>query len=262
MSDALKNVKVVITRAKGQADEFANVLAAAGAQTIYFPTIEFRAPDDLGAVTDAVSRINSYDWVIFTSANGVRFFFELLHRFGKDDRALTGVSTGVVGPKTAAALKEYGVSIDLVPEDYRAEGLISGLVEAGLTGKRILIPRALIGREVLPVTLREHGADVTVAPVYETTSPADMDTDGLLRVIGDGADTVLTFTSGSTAKNFFAAFSDGQLHRFIGKAKIAALSPVTKKVVEKMGYSVDIVPAVYTAKDLAEAIINDLCTYV
>jgi uroporphyrinogen III methyltransferase/synthase len=170
--------------------------------------------------------------------------------------AIENVKVGVVGPVTAAALKKTGVAIDLVPDNYRAEGLISELVKIGVDGKKILLPRAIIGREVLPVALRKNGAKVTVATVYKTVAPRNADASGLLKIFADGGEIVLTFTSGSTVKNFFKMFTKEQTESFIDKVKIAAISPVTADIVERMGFHVDIIPKVYTAKDLADSIIN------
>ena len=251
---SLDNVKVVVTRAKEQADEFAAYLEDAGAEIIYFPTIEFIDPDDTSVIDSAINSLDSYDWIIFTSVNAVRFFFKRLEHHSLDAGAIEGIKVGVVGPKTASVLKNIDVAIDLVPEDYRAEGLISGLTKTGIAGKKILLPRAFVGREVLPVTLRKNGADLTVAPIYKTVAPSDADVPGLMKIFAGGGEIVLTFTSGSTVKNFFKMFTKEQIESFIDRVKIAAISPVTANIVKRMGYHVDIVPKIYTGKDLADAI--------
>jgi uroporphyrinogen III methyltransferase/synthase len=262
MDTPFNNVKVVVTRAKRQAGEFAGLLEGAGAKVVYFPTIEFKEPDDLSVVDNAIQKLgadkSAYDWIIFTSANGVDSFFDRLRFHSKDVSTISAIKVGVVGPKTAYTLKKMGIKIDIVPEDYRAEGLIKSLLEKGVSGKKILIPRALIGREILPDTLRENGAEVTVAPVYETVTPCNADAEGLLRILDKKSSIIISFTSGSTVKNFFALFDDKQIKNLKSRVKIAVLSPVTAEVVKKFGFNVDIMPDMYTAKDLAVSIIQAL----
>jgi uroporphyrinogen III methyltransferase/synthase len=258
MEKPLDGVKVVVTRAKGQAESFASLLEDRGAKVILFPTIEFKEPDDLTAIDDALNRLSddktAFDWIIFTSANGVKFFFKRLNELKKDGSVLSSLRIGVVGPKTADSLKKRGVEIDLVPPDYRAEGLIKELIDAGISGKKVLIPRALVGRCILPDTLRSYGADVTMAPVYETVTPKTADKTYLINTVLNDGDIILTFTSGSTAKNFFALFTKEEVNGFIDKVKIAVISPVTGEIINELGYDVDIVPNTYTTDDLADEI--------
>ncbi len=252
----LNNVKVVVTRAQQQAGDFASLLENEGAKIIYFPTIEFKEPDDMSVIDNAIDNLESYDWIIFTSVNAVRFFFRRMRVFLKNVTDIKNMKIGVIGPRTADVLKKMGVNIDIVPDEYRAEGLINNLLKVGVSGKKVLIPRALIGREIIPDTLSDNGADVVVAPVYFTKPPNGLDAATLLNAFANNSKIILTFTSGSTVKNFFAIFSDEQLETFIDKVKIAALSPVTGEVLERLGHSVDIMPESYTSKDLAEAIVE------
>ena len=260
MHRPLDNVKIVVTRAHEQAGEFAALLEDNGATVIFFPTIEFREPADLSVIDDAINDLSkdngAFDWVIFTSANGVKFFMKRLEALSLDLSVISQAKVGSVGPKTAALLKRHGVQVDLIPRDFRAEGLISDLQKVGISDNNILIPRALVGRNILPDTLRENGANVTLAPVYETVAPEGIDKAALVKDFDDGGEVILTFTSGSTVKNFFALFSDEEIKGFIDKVRIAVISPVTADVVKKSGYIVDIMPETYTAKDLADAIIN------
>ena len=260
MNKPLSNVKVVVTRAKEQAVEFADILKKMGAEVIFFPTIKFEEPDNLTIVNKAIQSLsdnkNAYDWLIFTSANGVRFFFKRVKALGKEKSVLSNLKVGVVGPKTAEILREEGVHIDLIPKDYSAEGLISGLLREGISGKKILIPRARYGREILPGTLRANGAKVTLISVYRTVAPDGIDKGDILKATNDDSKVILTFTSGSTVKNFFKLFDEKEKKFLKNKAKIAVISPVTAKAVEKMKFHVDIVPKVFTTKDLADEIAN------
>ncbi|MFC1855080.1 uroporphyrinogen-III synthase [Thermodesulfobacteriota bacterium] len=260
MNSRLTNVRAVVTRAKDQAEAFSSLLEGAGIKVIHFPTIEFSEPDDLSAINGAIDDLkknkNAFAWIIFTSANGVKFFMKRLTALGADNSLLDSVRVAVVGPKTKEALEKLGVRVDLVPKDFRAEGLLESLFEEGVKGKRILIPRALYGRAVLIDTLENNGADVTLAPVYETVTPKGMNKDDILSKLDEGLELVLTFTSGSTVRNFLALFDESEREKIKESIKIAVISPVTKGVLDKAGYSVDIMPEVYTANNLANAILE------
>lgn len=252
----LEGVNIVVTRARQQAGEFVDLLNIAGANVIYFPTIEFKEPEDLSIIDDAIKNLTRYNWIIFTSANGVRFFFKRFSELSKSTNEFKVIKVGVVGPKTSEALHNVGIRVDLVPKDYRAEGLIKELLKAGVEGNKILIPRALVGRDILPDTLCKFGAQVTVAPIYETISPSGLDTENLMKEIYEGNETILTFTSGSTVINFFNSFDDEQIARMKEKVKVAVISPITADAVMQLGFKVDIIPQVFTAKHLVEAIIE------
>ena len=153
-----------MTQAKEQAGELAARLAAYGAEPIEAPTIEIVPPFDWAPVDQAISEIGTYDWIIFTSVNGVsRFMIRLLAR-GRDSRCLAGRRLCCIGPRTAEELEKFGVRADVVPEEYQAEGVVATLNRRDVKETRILIPRAEVARELLPDELRAAGAHVDVDP--------------------------------------------------------------------------------------------------
>jgi len=164
--------RVVVTRAREQQSDFAELLEGYGAEVIRCPTIAFLPPEDWKALDQSLERIGSYDWVIFTSANGVRSFVGRLREKKGDLGALHGVRVATIGPATAATLEEAGLRPDLVPDEYRAEAILEAL-DRDLRGMRFFIPRAAEAREVLPAGLRERGAHVDVVAVYRTVQVAD-----------------------------------------------------------------------------------------
>src|SRR6187399_3015236 len=193
--------RIVLTRAQEQAREFSQLLAAYGAEPVEVPTIQIVPPASWQAIDDAVSRLNTYQWLIFTSVNGVKPFMERLHMGRKDARALANLRLCAIGPRTAQELGAYGLTPDVVPSEYQAEGVIASLTQMGIQGSHILIPRAEVAREILPEQLREHGATVDVIPVYRTIAPA-VDVASLTQLFHEGQVAVVTFTSSSTVRNF------------------------------------------------------------
>ena len=156
----LAGTTVVVTRSRAQAGALSGRLAELGATVVEFPVIKLVDPEDWTPVDTAIEGLSSYDWIVFTSANAVERFFERLWARERDARALAGSSVAAVGPATAARCMDFGIRPDYVPEDFRAEGLLDGFIERGVSaGSRVRPPRALEGREVLPDTLRERGAD-------------------------------------------------------------------------------------------------------
>ena len=247
--------KVLITRALDQAGDFAALLEEGGLFPLTFPTIEFSPPEDIERVTKALQEISSFDWVLLTSANGVKFFIENLEKSGLSVLQLKNIKICAVGPKTAEAAQESGLTIDLVPQDYRAEGVLHAFAAAGIEGKKILFPRAEEGRDVLPEGLEKMGASVELVPVYRTIRPEGKDA-GLKAILEGGVD-VVTFTSGSTVRNFLSILGDGNKHLLDG-VKIACISEVTAQTAMSLGIQTDILPEQNTARSLAEAIIKHL----
>ncbi len=243
---------VVVTRAREQASELANMLQDLGACVYQFPTIDIQALDDYGAVEEAIFGLAHYDWLVFTSVNGVKYFWKTLAETGLDTRVLGGISVAAIGPATAAALADKGVKADFVPDKYVAENVVSGLLERGVQGARVLIPRAKEAREVLPEELRKAGAQVDVLPVYET-KPSNEGRDEVLENIKQGAIHCVTFASSSTVENFFTAV-DPQTLKDNPQVKLACIGPVTAQTLEKHGFAPDIQPEDYTIPALVEAV--------
>ena len=246
---------VVITRTRNQARSLAEPLEALGAEVLVMPVIEVTDPPDPSAVDEAIGRLATYDWVVLTSTNAVDRFFARLVFVDRSAEALSHVKIAAVGKSTAAHLKEKGVTPDLVPEDARAEGLASDFRARGVgRGRRVLIPRALVAREVLPDELRDLGVEVDVVPVYQTV-PVAPDPAVLDRLRAGTVDAV-TFTSGAIARAFVSALHGAGLdpEAVLDGVAIASIGPVTTHDVERLGLETAIEAPVATMAALAEAV--------
>ncbi|MEK9628651.1 MAG: uroporphyrinogen-III C-methyltransferase [Nitrospinota bacterium] len=241
---------VVVTRKGDQAESMIDRLRELGAEPFFFPVIETVAPDDWTPLDNALNNLSTYDGLVFTSVNGVRFFFQRLKEIQQDIRNLKGVKIYTIGPKTAEAVRELGMGVDVVPDEFVAESLIESIKD--MKGKRFLIPRATVAREILPEKLREMGAEVDVAPAYKTILP-ESKSDALEKRLKEGNVDVLTFTSSSTVKNFLALTGDHLLPE-IKKTQIACIGPITAKTAEDAGLTVNILPKEYTVTSLLDAI--------
>lgn len=246
--------RIVITRALAQAGTLAAALEARGAEAWEFPTIEIVPPADPGPLEKAAAEVGSYDWLIFTSANGVKAFLERLFARGKDGRSLSGVKIGVIGEATARALREWGLQADLVPEDYRAEGLLAALEGEEMAGKRVLLPRAEVVRPVLARGLRERGAAVDEVVAYRTVPPKTQSA-ALRSLLEDGRVDAITFTSSSTVRNFYAVFGEETPSLLRGVA-VASIGPVTSETARELGLTVSIEASTSTVPGLVEAIVK------
>ena len=244
---------VVVTRAREQASELKSILAELGAQCIEFPTIAIEPPPSWEPLDAAINSIATYGWVIFTSVNGVRFFMERLRLTGRDVRDLHGARLAAIGPKTAEALEQYGLRPDLVPNEYRAESILEGLSGEEINGKRILLPRAMAARDVLPETLRQWGAQVDVVPAYQTVLPRERSTE-MMEHLRSGKIDCLTFTSSSTVSNFFSLFEQSAILPLLKHVCIACIGPITAKTAEEHGLYVDVMPSEYTITGLVQAL--------
>jgi uroporphyrinogen III methyltransferase/synthase len=246
---------VVVTRAREQASELAVRLRELGACVIQFPTIAIRELSDYSEVESEILALQSWDWIVFTSVNGVKHFFRQLGEIGLDARVFGGLDVAAIGPATADALRERGINPDFVPDKYVAEHVVEGLLEKGVKGKRVLIPRAKVAREVLPEQLAEAGAEVKVLPVYETVL-AEENADKLEEKLAEGEVHYVTFTSSSTVENFFTLLAPEVLKRYEGAVKLAAIGPVTAKTLEGFGFTADIQPEDYTIPGLVAALVE------
>ncbi len=191
--------------------------------------------------------------MVFTSINGVRFFFQRLEEQGEDVRALRGLKIGAIGPKTAAGLAERGLRLDLVPSEYRAEAVIDALGEKEVRGKKFLLPRAAKAREILPEKLAEMGGHVDVVPAYETIRPPGK-SEEVRHLLRNGGIACITFTSSSTVENFAAMFPGEDLPSLVGDAAVACIGPITAETARRHGLKVDIIPAEYTIEALTAEI--------
>jgi uroporphyrinogen III methyltransferase/synthase len=250
--------KIIVTRTREQASELVAGLEEFGANCLEYSTIHIKPVDSYDILDSELERLNEYHWILFTSLNGVKYFFEHLYSKGMDARDLKGTDLAVVGKSTADFLLGYGLNADLIPSTFTGEGLAESLLDQGIEGRNILIPRALHGREILPETLRGAGAQVTIAPVYENC-PADGDKESLREELLNGGVEMITFTSSSTVRNFLTmldAKDQEELQTILEGIKIAAIGPITAKTVTDNGLQVDVQPKEYTISGLIQSIVD------
>lgn len=246
---------VVVTRAREQASGLAQELGRLGADVIQCPTIEISPLPDYAELDAAIARLSEYAWLIFTSVNGVRWFWKRLEAAGKDSRALGLCRVAAIGPATAEALEARGIRPDFIPERYVAEGVVEGLLARGkVDGVRMLLPRAAKAREVLPDELRKAGARVDVISAYETI-PAATRKDEVLERIQAGTLDCITFGSSSTVENFLSLIPAETL-RAHPDVRLAAIGPVTAKTLEAHGLPCHIMPEEYTIPALVQALVS------
>ncbi len=250
--------KIIVTRTREQASELVVGLEDFGANCLEYSTIHIKPVANYNILDNELERLNEYHWILFTSLNGVKYFFDHLYSIGMDARDLKGTDLAVVGKSTADFLLNYGLNADLIPSTFTGEGLAESLLDQGVEGRNILIPRALQAREILPETLRGAGAQVTVAPVYENC-PAAGDKESLREELKNGEVEMVTFTSSSTVRNFLAmidAENQEELQQLLSGIKIAAIGPITAKTITDNGLQVDVQPKEYTIAGLIEAIVD------
>ncbi len=249
--------RMVVTRTREQASDLVAKLEEYGAECFEYSTIHIEPVDDYSLLDQAIARIGEYQWLLFTSLNAVTYFFGRLALLGHDSRSLVGPKIAVVGKATAEELMKYGVKADLIPEKFTGEGLAEALLQTQVGGNRILLPRALRASEILPETLSDAGATVTIAPTYRNIPPQGRK-DELRDQLQDGLIDLVTFTSSSTVTNFLTMIDAGsteELHQLLDKVKIAAIGPVTAETIRKHGLHVDIQPQRYTINDMVQAIV-------
>lgn len=256
--------KIIVTRSREQASDFSSLLEKYGAEPIEFPTIETVAPKDWKEVDRAIKNLSKpvpagskqgYDWAIFTSVNGVKYFVERLKKHGKDIRELKGINICAIGPATAKAIEDLGIRVDLVPKEYRAEAIIEGLGKNKIKGRRFLLPRALKAREVLPEEIKRLGGKVDVVSAYRTIKPKEK-TDDIRKMFQEKKFDVVTFTSSSTVENFVSMFKKGETAGLLQDVAVASIGPITRDTASTLGIKTNIMPEKYTIPALTEAIVQ------
>jgi uroporphyrinogen III methyltransferase/synthase len=249
--------RVLVTRPREQAPELCDLLVAMGAEPIEAPMIRIMPPDDPAPLSRAAAQPDAYDWIIFSSANAVEAFMGSLLVGDRDLRALKGPQLCAVGAGTAQRLAKYGIKVDLVPQEFRGEGVVAALLErASLDGARVLLPRADIGREVVAEQLRQAGAVVTEVVAYRTVleeTPREGEPD-IFGMLLEGRIDVVTFTSGSAVRNFAKVYGEDQSADLLRKTVVAAIGPVTAEAAARLGIQVTVRPATYTVAAMVEAI--------
>jgi uroporphyrinogen-III synthase len=245
--------RYLVTRAAEQGRALVERLEALGATARAVPTIAFSDPDSLQPWQAAVQRIGEFDWVLFTSPNGVDFFLQRLLAAGLDLRSLGRARLACIGPSTARALARHSLKADLVPQEFVAEGLLAALGQAlgeDLRGLRCLLPRAQVARTVLPDALRAAGAEVLVAPVYKTVAP---ELAGLPESAAGGQPPRLLFTSSSTVDNWVSAIEQKAEP---GSWPCFCIGPVTAQTAREHGLTVLGVAAEYTVEGLVALLLE------
>lgn len=250
-SKSLSGLHIAVTRPRGQAQGLLQGLRDLGAEPIHCPTIRIAGADAEEELRGAVAGLQRYDWVIFTSANGVRTFWDVLVEEREQPVLPPGIRVAAIGPATARALAERGVTADVVPEEYVAEAVAEALTEAGdISGLRVLLPRAAGARAVLPERLRAAGARVDELAAYESVPDAD----GIARLreaVDRGEVDMITFTAASTVRHYVeVAGAD------IGAARVVAIGPITAAAARELGLRVDVVAREYTEDGLLKAIVE------
>jgi uroporphyrinogen III methyltransferase/synthase len=263
--------RVLVTREHMEGFE---PLEELGAEIIEFPSIEVVPPVSYKELDKSIDHIDTYDWLIFTSRNGVKYFFKRFFDRDRDIRDLKGIKICAIGSKTAEEIKKYGIKTDLIPDEFRAEGLIEAFVrlsgkqtiphqppltkgrtEGGvLQGMRFLLPRAEVAREIFPEKVRELGGEIDIPITYRTIKPESRGK-RLRRFLKEGRISIATFTSAATFNNFRDIMGE-DADKLLTGVIIAAIGPVTAKAVEKAGLHVDIIPKEATIEAMVEEIIN------
>jgi uroporphyrinogen III methyltransferase/synthase len=246
---------VVVTRARAQASDLVDRLSDLGAECFECPTIKVVPPEDWSPLDAAMDNLADYDWLVFTSVNGVSYFFERLFQRGKDVRALGDVRTAAIGPATAKRLGDFGLTSDIVPETYQAESVIEAFAKEAMEGKRVLLPRAKEARPILPVELNKMGAVVDAIATYETEQGSE-NVDTLIKRLEEGSIDIVTFTSSSTVKNFKALLPSDKFESLIQGVIVASIGPITTDTAKELGFKVDITAKDFTIPGLCDAILQ------
>ena len=248
-------MKVLITRPRNQADSFADALANIGFEPIFFPVIEIHPFEENVALDRAIAKLECYDWVVFTSVNGVDAFFARMNAAPQKALLPENVKVSAIGPKTAQSLRVRGIEPCFVPVEYVAEAILPGLGD--LRGCWVLLPRAEIARKALPEAIMEVGGVAHEIAVYQTL-PAEIDRVGLA-ALKSGVD-VITFTSPSTVENFVEIVRSTGLNPLSlpGNPKIACIGPITQKAAEEAGFVGTLVAEEYTADGLVGLLRNSI----
>jgi uroporphyrinogen III methyltransferase/synthase len=243
--------KIVVTRSSDQAAEFSERLRALGADAIELPVISIQPPADPSALDEAIERLSSYDWLIFTSVNGVQFFMERLDHSVHDLRSLKA-RICAIGPATRRAVEDLHLKVDLMPEEYVAESLVKAFAGEKLAGQRVLLPRAVVARDLIPKELGKLGAQVDMVEAYRNIVPEHAASRAREIFSAPKKPDWITFTSSSTVKNLLAAAGREALQG----VRIASIGPVTSETARAQGLTVEVEAKQYTLDGLIRALLE------
>jgi uroporphyrinogen-III synthase len=247
---SLSGKRILITRPRSQAAELVEKLIGLGAIPVLFPTIEIAPAEDPSALDQAIEQLDTYDWILFTSVNGVDSFFTRMKELGKGSAAMRKMRVAAIGPATAQSLEEKGVVASYIPEEYIAESIPPGLGD--IFGRRILLPRADIARKALVDELKKLGAIPNEVVAYQTRLAQPRPEE--LAELEKGID-VATFTSSSTVRNFLKLVGD-RAGDLLKGAVIACIGPITAETARACGLTVDLVAGEYTVDGLVQALVE------
>jgi len=258
----LRGKKILVTRTKAQSEAITTQLESLGATVVHCPTIEIVPPSSWEDLDAAIARLEDYDWVVFTSSNAVRYFFDRLKE-SRGRNAAIGLGSQricAIGPVTASAIAEAGATVHVTPLESVGEGALQAIVNASggdqnLRGRRILIPRARAAREFLPIALRTLGAHVDAVETYQTVKP-DVDREDLVRLITESAIDAVTFTSSSTVTNFADLLGLTDLSKLLYGVVVACIGPLTADTAVTYGITGIVQPAKYNTSALVEALVD------
>ena len=259
----LSGVRVLVGRARHQASALSSALRDAGAEVIEIPFIEIRKPRSYKPLDEALRQLHSYDWLILTSVNGVETVWERLNKLGLDGHKPRQLKIAAIGPATKRAIEGRGFKVNVVPQQYIAESVVESL-RARVKGKRVLLARAKIARDVIPEELRKAGAHVDVVDAYETVIPRSVRSRLNAVLKSKGRPHVITFTSSSTVKNFVALLNLQSKHgpskkilfREFDNIRFASIGPITSGSLRELGFGVHIEASEYTIQGLVAAIVS------
>lgn len=240
-----------MTRSREQAGRLSELIHSLGGEPVELPTVRVQLLEDAEAVHDAIARLAAFDWVVFSSANAVRFWMERLQEHGLGAETLAGLRIATVGAATRDALRQYGLDAALTPPEYVAESLLQSLLEVGVRGARILFPAASGARDVLPDGLREAGAEVVQVPLYESVPDPGGAAIARERLAEHKLDAI-TFTSSSTVRSFAALIEPGMLSGM----RVACIGPLTAATATELGLPVDVVAVEHTIEGLVAALVG------
>jgi len=242
--------RILVPRAAEQARATAKAIRERAADAILFPVIEIVEPPDAEPLRRAVAGLDRYDWVLFTSANGVERFFAEVERRGADARALGGLRVGAIGPGTGAALESRGIRADVTAREFVGESLAQSVLELGV--RRALLPRALVARDALPTMLRDAGVEVDVVPAY-ATRPISRERAKTLRELIDSGLDVVMFTSSSTVTGVVDLLGEGAVAA-LGQLTVASIGPITSATLRDRGVRIDAEATEHTIDGLLNAL--------
>ena len=249
----LAGQRVLVTRARHQAEALAARLRRLGATVVAVPSIEIRPPRSFRPFDSALRRVNRYDWLILTSVNGVEAVFSRLQKQRMSPRHLRHLRVAAIGPATKAEVERHGLRVHVMPPEYVAESVVKALRRSA-KGKRVLLVRARVARDVLPRELRRAGAKVEVVEAYQTVAPPK--SRRLLRnALRHRRPHWATFTSSSTARNFALLVGVGRVRAALRGIRVASIGPVTSKTLRELGVRVTVQARKYTIPGLVRAIV-------